>query len=60
MTMLVDEGLLEKRRGLGMFVVPGAMERLRRADGSDLSAIASPTWWRRRGDWESVARSLSG
>ena len=29
-------------------------------NGSDLSAIASPTWWRRRGDWESVARSLSG
>lgn len=32
MTMLVDEGLLEKRRGLGMFVVPGAMERLRREE----------------------------
>lgn len=29
MTMLVNEGLLEKRRGVGMFVVSGAMGRLR-------------------------------
>lgn len=28
LTTLVDEGLLEKRRGLGMFVVPGARERV--------------------------------
>ncbi|HUO83453.1 MAG TPA: GntR family transcriptional regulator [Gammaproteobacteria bacterium] len=27
---LVDEGLVEKRRGLGMFVMPGAVEALRR------------------------------
>ena len=60
MTMLVDEGLLEKRRGLGMFVVPGPWSGCAARNGSDLSAIASPTWWRRRGDWESVARSLSG
>lgn len=26
--MLVDQGLLEKRRGVGMFVVPGARARL--------------------------------
>ena len=26
---LVEEGLLEKRRGIGMFVTPGADERLR-------------------------------
>lgn len=32
MTMLVDEGLLEKRRGVGMFVVVGAMGRLRREE----------------------------
>lgn len=31
MSLLVDEGLLEKRRGLGMFVTPSAPERLRRA-----------------------------
>lgn len=31
MAQLVDEGLLEKRRGLGMFVEPGARERLRAA-----------------------------
>ena len=27
---LVDEGLVEKRRGLGMFVLEGARDRLRR------------------------------
>ncbi len=26
--LLVDDGILEKRRGVGMFVVPGARERL--------------------------------
>ncbi|MFK5634091.1 GntR family transcriptional regulator [Ornithinimicrobium sp. LYQ103] len=29
MSALVDEGLLHKRRGLGMFVSPGARDRLR-------------------------------
>lgn len=29
MGMLVDEGLLHRRRGLGMFVSPGARNRLR-------------------------------
>ena len=29
MSALVEEGLLHKRRGLGMFVSPGARERLR-------------------------------
>lgn len=28
LTLLVDEGLLEKRRGLGMFVVAGAREQV--------------------------------
>jgi GntR family transcriptional regulator len=27
-SMLIDEGLLEKRRGIGMFVAPGARTRL--------------------------------
>lgn len=27
--LLVDQGLLEKRRGVGMFVAPGAREKLR-------------------------------
>jgi DNA-binding transcriptional regulator YhcF (GntR family) len=31
MSALVDEGLLHKRRGLGMFVSPGAREHLRTA-----------------------------
>jgi len=31
MTALVEEGLLHKRRGLGMFVSPGAREALRAA-----------------------------
>jgi GntR family transcriptional regulator len=29
---LGDEGLLENRRGLGLYVMPGARERLRRAE----------------------------
>jgi len=29
---LVDDGLVESRRGLGMYVQPGARERLRRAE----------------------------
>jgi GntR family transcriptional regulator len=29
---LVDEGLVEKRRGLGMFVADGARERLRQSE----------------------------
>nr|WP_231875234.1 GntR family transcriptional regulator [Gluconobacter thailandicus] len=29
---LSDEGLLEKRRGLGMFVAPGALERLAQSE----------------------------
>ncbi len=28
LNVLIDEGLLEKRRGLGMFVAPGARKRL--------------------------------
>lgn len=28
LNVLIDEGLLEKRRGLGMFVAPGARQRL--------------------------------
>jgi GntR family transcriptional regulator len=30
--MLVDEGLVEKRRGLGMFVVKGAVKKLARRE----------------------------
>ncbi|WP_037570374.1 GntR family transcriptional regulator [Phaeacidiphilus oryzae] len=31
LTVLLDEGLVEKRRGVGMFVAPGAREKLVRA-----------------------------
>lgn len=34
-SVLVDEGLLEKRRGIGMFVRPGAREALRTAGRED-------------------------
>ncbi|WP_259365187.1 GntR family transcriptional regulator [Flaviflexus equikiangi] len=43
LTMLVEEGLLEKRRGIGMFIADDAHERLtsvRRAEYRD--AILSP------------------
>lgn len=36
MNLLVDQGLLEKRRGLGMFVTPGARERARAAERNAL------------------------
>lgn len=32
LTALGDEGLLENRRGLGLFVVPGAREKLKAAE----------------------------
>ena len=28
MNLLLDEGLIEKKRGIGMFVVPGAVEKI--------------------------------
>lgn len=28
LTLLADKGILEKKRGLGMFVTPGALERI--------------------------------
>ena len=34
---LVDEGLLYKRRGIGMFVAPGAAEQLRRQRRADFA-----------------------
>ncbi len=39
--MLVDEGLLEKRRGLGMFVRPGARDR---ALSQERSTFLSSEW----------------
>lgn len=30
--MLVDDGLIEKRRGLGMYVLPGALKKLERIE----------------------------
>lgn len=38
LSMLVEEGLLEKRRGLGMFVVSGAREKVRAARREQLAA----------------------
>ncbi|PQM73616.1 GntR family transcriptional regulator [Corynebacterium sp. J010B-136] len=38
LTLLVDEGLLEKRRGLGMFVVHGAREKVRATRRENLAA----------------------
>lgn len=35
--MLVDEGLLEKRRGVGMFVVTGAREKVLQARRADFA-----------------------
>ena len=36
MNLLVDRGLLEKRRGLGMFVAPGARQKAREAKREEL------------------------
>ena len=40
---LVDEGLLESRRGLGMFVLPGAREQLMRAERRPRQALRAST-----------------
>ena len=58
---LVEAGLLEKRRGLGMFVVPGARSLLTRAEqrsSSTMSCRLSPSaCWR----WAWIlTRSLTG
>lgn len=39
---LVDEGLVEKRRGLGMFVVPGAQEKILHAEKTQFLTIELP------------------
>ncbi|BDR54971.1 GntR family transcriptional regulator [Bombiscardovia apis] len=36
MNLLVSQGFIEKRRGLGMFVTTGAQERARKAQRDDL------------------------
>lgn len=38
LTLLADEGLLERRRGLGMFVVAGARDRVRAARRGNFAA----------------------
>lgn len=40
--VLVDEGLVEKRRGLGMFVVQGARENILRAEKTQFLNIELP------------------
>lgn len=39
---LVDEGLVEKRRGLGMFVIDGAREKILNAEREKFLAIELP------------------
>lgn len=52
--LLVDEGVLEKRRGIGMFVAAGAQEQLR---ACCWSSSPSSTWtrcWPRPTGWAST------
>jgi GntR family transcriptional regulator len=39
---LVDEGLVEKRRGLGMFVVPGAQKKILHAEKTQFLTVELP------------------
>ena len=39
---LVDEGLVEKRRGLGMFVVAGAQEKILHAEKNQFLTVELP------------------
>lgn len=51
MNVLVDLGLIEKRRGIGMFVVPGAQERIKTKRKHDFYA-------ERIGDLVAAAKAL--
>ncbi|KAB7787642.1 GntR family transcriptional regulator [Bifidobacterium cebidarum] len=42
MNLLVERGLLEKRRGLGMFVAPGAVNRARNAKREEFLSSQLP------------------
>ncbi len=53
--LLVDEGLLEKRRGLGMFVLPGARDK---ALVQEREAFLSEEWPRIRERIDSLGLSL--
>lgn len=44
---LVDEGLVEKRRGLGMFVVPGAQEKILLAEKNQFLTVELPKFLQR-------------
>lgn len=54
--MLVDEGLLEKRRGLGMYVLPGAREK---ALMQERDLFLQEEWPRIRARIESLGLNLS-
>lgn len=48
---LVDEGLLYKRRGVGMFVAPGALQALRKNGGRLSPGPRFATWCGKQSAW---------
>mgnify|MGYP000659461412 CR=1 FL=1 len=57
MNLLVDQGLLEKRRGLGMFVTTGAREKARDANARNCSPRGSSNSSRRQRRLASAANN---
>lgn len=57
MNLLVEQGLIEKRRGIGMFVTTGAFQRVREAKRTGCCPCRSPGWWTMPRRWTSVSKN---
>lgn len=55
--LLVEEGVVYKKRGVGMFVAQGAAERLRVKRKEGFTTALWPAWWQRPSGWELARRS---
>lgn len=45
--ILVDEGIVYKKRGIGMFVATGAVEKLKQKERNSFTTILSRNWSRK-------------
>ena len=56
--LLVDAGVIYKKRGVGMFVQKGAADQLRAKRKKAFTSILCQDWWRRQSGWALAERSL--